>query len=161
MQRLHLAVVLVALASAACTQSPIDTTAGTHLDALAIHEGAKQAQATLSDFFAKARQPPAGTTSYAVRVRMQEGRDTEYFWVHEFSWSDDTFTGRIDRQPRLLKRVRPGQTYRFSRSDIVDWSYVDQTTGRTFGNFTGCAPVRPDPSGRADGSQPPPGVDCL
>ncbi len=105
-------------------------------EARARQEAAQQAQATLDEFLAKARQLPAGTKSYAVKVGIREAVGTEYFWIDEFSWSDGTFRGRIKDEPRLVKSVKPGQIHTFSRSDIVDWTYVDETSGRTFGNFT-------------------------
>jgi uncharacterized protein YegJ (DUF2314 family) len=108
-------------------------------EALAMRQAVEKAQATLDDFLVKATQLPAGTRAYAVKFAVKEGRETEYFWVNEFSWSDGTFTGRINDEPRLVKSIKPGQTYKFSRFDIVDWMYIDENSGRTFGNFTACA----------------------
>ena len=144
MQRHTIAAALAILAALACTQSipvleeDIDA-ARLHSEALAMRQAAEKAQATLDDFLVKAKQPPAGTKAYAVMVGIQEGRDTEYFWINEFSWSDGTFMGRINDEPRLVKSIKPGQTHRFSRSDIVDWTYIDDKSGRTFGNFAACA----------------------
>ena len=144
MQRHYIAAALAFLATVACTQSMTEwekeyETTSRQREALAMRQAAEKAQATLDDFLSKAMQLPAGTKSYAVKVAIQEGRDTEYFWVNEFSWSDGTFTGRINDEPRLVKSIKPGQIYKFSRLDIVDWTYFDEKSGRTFGNFTACA----------------------
>ncbi|HEY6510937.1 MAG TPA: DUF2314 domain-containing protein [Burkholderiaceae bacterium] len=141
MQRHYIAALLTVVASLACAQSVTErekhnTTTSAQGEALAMRQAAEKAQATLDDFLAKASQLPAGTKSYAVKVGVREGRDTEYFWVDEFSWSDGTFTGRINDEPRVVKRIKAGQIHRFSRSDVVDWTYVDEKTGKTFGNFT-------------------------
>jgi len=155
MQRHHIATALAILAALACTQSiPVlekdIETARLQSEALAMRQAAEKAQATLDDFLVKAKRPPAGTTAYAVKVGVREGRGTEYFWVNEFSWSDGTFMGRINDEPRLVKGIKRGQTYRFSRSDIVDWTYIDEKSGRTFGNFTACVPSSKPPPAGAD-----------
>jgi len=137
----HIAAALTVVATAACTQfitglGKDNETTSTQGEALAMRQAAEKAQATLDGFLSKASQLPAGTKSYALRIRIQEGRDTEYFWLNEFSWSDATFMGRINDEPRRVKGVKPGQIHKFSRSDIVDWTYIDETSGKTFGNFT-------------------------
>ncbi|HEY2977162.1 MAG TPA: DUF2314 domain-containing protein, partial [Burkholderiaceae bacterium] len=108
----------------------------------------------------KAKQQPAGTSSYALKVRIQEGRDTEYFWVEEFTWSDGSFTGRINNEPRLVTSIRPGQIYKFNRSQIADWKYIDAKSGKTFGNFTACALLSKQPPAQADEIKRRDGLDC-
>ena len=120
----------------------------------------EKAQATLDDFLSKAKQLPAGTSSYALKVRVQEGRDTEYFWVEEFTWSDGSFTGRINDEPRLVKSIKPGQIVNFSRSQIADWKYLDEKTGMTFGNFTACALLSKEPPDKAKEIKRRDGLDC-
>jgi len=137
----HLAATLAVLAAAACTQPFTEwdkgrETTGLQREVLTMRQAAEKAQATLDGFLSKASELPAGTKGYALRIKVQQGRDIEYFWLNEFSWSDATFTGRINDEPRLVKGVKPGQIHQFSRSDIVDWTYVDETSGKTFGNFT-------------------------
>ena len=165
MPRHPIAVALTVLAAAACTPSiPVlekDVEAArVQSEALAMRQATEKAQATLGDFLTKAKELPAGTKDYAVKVGVREGRATEYFWVNEFTWSDGEFTGRINDEPRLVKRIRPGQMHRFSRSDIVDWTYVDATSGRTFGNFTACALSRTRSPVEAGELKPRKELDC-
>lgn len=165
MQRHNIAAALVSLAALACTQSfsaweKEYEAARMKSEAVAVRRATEQAQATLDDFLVKAKQPPAGTTSYALKVEIREGRNREFFWVNEFSWTDVTFTGKINSEPRLVKTVKPGQVHRFGRSDIVDWTYVDERNGRTFGNFIACALSGKEPPARADGSRSGAGSDC-
>jgi uncharacterized protein YegJ (DUF2314 family) len=146
MQPHCIAALLLSLSALACTQA---ITAGTRNDETtilqredpALRRATEKAQATLDDFLTKAMRQPARTSSYALKVRIQEGRDTEYFWLDEFTWTDDSFTGRIRNEPRLVQSIKPGQIVKFSRSQIADWKYLDEGTGRTFGNFTACALV--------------------
>ena len=154
----HVAVALTVFAvfaAVACTHT-IEAT-HTQSEALAMRQATEKAQATLDEFLVKAQRLPAGTKAYAVRVGVQEGRDTEYFWVDEFSWSDGTFLGRINDEPRLVKNIKPGQMHRFSRLDIVDWTYTDENSGKTFGNFTACLPSSQQPP--VDGSKVKRGKD--
>lgn len=167
MQRHHIAAAPLLFAALACTQ-PIteraennETTSMQSEEAVLMRRAAEKAQATLDDFLTKAMRPPAGTNSYAVKVGIPEGRDTEYFWVNEFTWSDSSFTGRINSEPRVVKSIKPGQIHKFSRSQIVDWMYIDETSGRTFGNFTACALLSKEPPAQAEEFKRRHGLDCL
>src|SRR5215510_5750293 len=144
MQRHAIAAPLLLLCTLSCTQSPIeraqnDETTSMQSEESALRQAAERAQATLDDFLTKAKLQPAGTSSYALKVTIQQGRETESFWVEEFTWSDGSFTGRINNEPRLLTSIKRGQIVRFGRSQVADWKYLDETTGRTVGNFTACA----------------------
>jgi len=101
----------------------------------ALRRAAEHAQATLDGFLTQAKQHPAGTSGYALKVKVQEGRDIEYFWVDEFTWSDGSLTGRINDEPRLVKGIRRGQIHKFTRSEVADWKYFDEKSGKTVGNF--------------------------
>ena len=126
----------------------------------ALRQAAETAQATLDAFLAKAGQQPAGTSAYALKVMIQEGRDTEYFWVQEFTWSDGAFTARINNEPRLVKSIKAGQIVKFGRSQVADWKYVDDKTGRTLGNFTACALLTKEPPAQAEETKRRDGLDC-
>jgi uncharacterized protein YegJ (DUF2314 family) len=160
-----IAAALAVLAAVACTQ-PItgrvndDETTRRQNEALAMRRAAEKAQATLDEFLTKAMQLPAGTKSYALKVAIRDGGDTEYFWVNEFSWSDGAFVGRINDEPRLVRSVRPGQIHKFGRLDIVDWTYVDETSGKTHGNFTACALLSTQPPAEAAKLERRNDLDC-
>jgi uncharacterized protein YegJ (DUF2314 family) len=165
MQFQRIAAPLLFLSVLACTQpiterAPNDAMATQQSEEPALRRAAERAQATLDDFLTKAKLLPAGTSAYALKVRFQEGRDTEYFWVHEFTWSDSSFTGRITDEPRLVKSVKPGQIHKFSRSQIADWKYLDEKTGTTFGNFTACALLSKEPPAQAEEIKRRDRLDC-
>lgn len=145
MPRHPIASTLIVLTTVACASQPLpewprrDGSSAQTVDAAVVRQAAGKAQATLDEFLVKAAQLPAGTKGHAVKVGIRDGPATEYFWVDEFSWSDGQFRGRIVDEPRLVTNVKPGQMHRFSRFDIVDWIYIDENIGTTFGNFTACA----------------------
>lgn len=165
MQRHCIAALLLLLSTLACTQfiterAQNDATTNTQSEEPALRRATEKAQATLDDFLTKAKQLPAGTSAYALKVRVQEGRDTEYFWVEEFTWTDGSFTGRINNEPRLVKSIKLGQIYKFSRSQIADWKYFDEKNGKTFGNFTACALLSKEPPAQAEEIKRRDGLDC-
>ena len=165
MQRHCIAAPLLLVSTLACTpltteRAQIDGTATTPSEEPALRPAMEKAQATLDAFLTKAKQQPAGTSAYALKVRVQEGRDVEYFWVEEFTWSDGSFTGMINNEPRLVKGVKLGQVYKFSRSQVADWKYRDENNGRTFGNFTACALLSKEPAARAEEISRRDGLDC-
>jgi uncharacterized protein YegJ (DUF2314 family) len=159
------AALLLLLSVLACTQ-PIterahnDAMTHSQSEELELRRAAEKAQATLDGFLTKAKLLPAGTSSYALKIRIQEGSDTEYFWVDEFTWSDGSFTGKINNEPRLVKSIRLGQVYRFSRSQIADWTYLDENIGKSFGNFTACALLSKEPPAMADEIKRRDRLDC-
>jgi uncharacterized protein YegJ (DUF2314 family) len=98
------------------------------------------ARASLDQFLELARIPPPHLRGFALKVGIKEGVDiVEYFWVNDFIQSGDSFSGKINNRPLLVKRVRTGQIYKFQRGDIVDWTYIDMETRTVHGNFTACA----------------------
>jgi uncharacterized protein YegJ (DUF2314 family) len=135
-------------------------TANFQSEETALRKAAEKAQATLDDFLAKAKQQPAGTSGYAMQVKVEDGRAIEYFWVEEFTWSDGSFTARIDSEPQRVKSVKPGQVYRFSRSQVADWKYLDEKKGKTMGAFTACALLSTEAPARAEEIKLRDGLDC-
>ena len=165
MQRHRIAALLLLPSIAACTpfttgRARDDQAATMQSEDPALRQAMEKAQATLDDFLTKAKQQPAGISGYALKVRVQEGRDVEYFWVEEFTWSDGSFTGKINNEPRVVRSVKPGQTYQFSRSQVADWKYRDDKVGKTFGNFTACALSSKEPAAQAAETQRRDGLDC-
>ena len=169
MPRFHdmrrIAAPLLLLAALGCAQSfteraQNDETTNEPREPPALRRAAEKAQATLSDFLTKAKLQPAGTSAYALKVRIQEGRDTEYFWVEEFTWSDGSMTARINNEPRLLKSITRGQIYKFSRSQVADWKYFDEKSGKTVGNFGACALLSQQPPEQAEETKRRDALDC-
>jgi uncharacterized protein YegJ (DUF2314 family) len=107
-------------------------------DAPAMRKAFARAQATLDDFLKKAKAPAAKTSAYAIKVKIRDGQMSEYCWVSDFKQDEKSFSGVLGNEPRIVKNIRLGQTYRFNRDQIVDWVYLDEK-GHMLGNFTMCA----------------------
>jgi uncharacterized protein YegJ (DUF2314 family) len=99
-----------------------------------------KARASLDQFLELARIPPAHLRGFSLKVSITEEPDIiEYFWINDFSQNGDSFSGKINNRPVLVKRVRAGRAHQFQRADIVDWTYIDTETRTVHGNFTACA----------------------
>lgn len=126
----------------------------------AMQRAFEKARATLEDFLQKAKSPPAGTTSYSLKVGIRQGKDVEYFWIGNFTQTESGFTGTINNEPRMVKSVRFGQQYAFPRDHIVDWTYIDRNERRMVGNFTVCALLTKEPAAEAEAMKKRFGLRC-
>ncbi len=126
----------------------------------AMRKAFESARATLDEFLAKLKAPPAGTGAFAVKVGVRAGADIEYLWIGRLSIDGERLSGRIDNAPRTVKTVKAGDTFAFARDDIVDWLYIDRPRRRMRGNFTGCALMAREPPKEAAALRKQLGLAC-
>lgn len=98
-----------------------------------------KARATLDGFLDLLAAPPPGTRLYAVKLRITDGGNVEYFWANNLKRDGDRFSAQINNTPRSVRNVKMGQVMQFTRGEIYDWMYVDDGKRRMMGNFTACA----------------------
>lgn len=115
----------------------------------AMRRAFEQAKTSLDTFLAKAKAPAAGTDSYALKVAISDGQNTEYFWVVDFAGQGEQFTGVLNNQPRLIMKHRYGEKIAFRKDQIADWTYMDANNRRMHGNFTACALLTNEPPAQA------------
>ncbi|HEU5406146.1 MAG TPA: DUF2314 domain-containing protein [Nitrospira sp.] len=125
----------------------------------AMQKAMGRARAGLEDFLRKAGSPPANTDQYSVKVRVSEGDNQEYLWVSNLKVQGDLCSGRIDNLP-MIRSVKKGQSYSFAKTEIVDWTYIDKSKKKVFGNFTTCALLTKEPPGVAESIQRQYGLEC-
>jgi uncharacterized protein YegJ (DUF2314 family) len=126
----------------------------------AMRTAMEKGRATLDQFLSKAKAPAEGTAGYAVKVGISDGRNTEYFWIAEFTATGTSFSGVIHNQPEVISSVKSGQTYSFNRDQIVDWTYFDEAHHKMLGNFTACALLSKEPAEEAAEFKRSYGLDC-
>jgi uncharacterized protein YegJ (DUF2314 family) len=119
-----------------------------------------KARTTLDNFLRLASAPAPGTSDYSVKVAVSDGKNTEYFWVSDFERSGEKFTGRLANEPRIVKKYKNGQKFEFPRNLIVDWTYIDASKRKMFGNFTACALLTKEPPEEARKFRERFGLDC-
>ncbi len=121
-------------------------------------EAISNAQATLDGFLSTWKAAPPGTSGYKLKVRIQDGANSEHFWVSPFREDGDRFVGILANSPNVVKNVKEGQAIRFSRLDISDWGYVKE--GKQIGSFTVCALFKTMPKAQADAYRRDYGFTC-
>lgn len=145
--KLSLPILCLAFANCSATVSGQNLLDKAARDELAYMEGEDpamrkafaQARATLDGFLRHAATPTQGTSGHALKVAVSDGRTTEYFWVGRLKRSGTSFSGELGNEPREVKKYKLGERFSFSRSQIADWMYVDDSKKRMIGNFTACA----------------------
>ena len=95
------------------------------------------------DYFLKtARSKPEGTQGFSVRIGVQEDGITEFFWIFPFEQYEGEFAGRVSSDPKQVSSVFKGEVIRFSRGQIIDWTFDDKKTNVMHGNYTGCVELQ-------------------
>ncbi|MED5618900.1 YegJ family protein [Ideonella sp. BN130291] len=160
-----LAVALAVIASGALAQSISDKATKDEVIDMSQEEPAMRkafarAAETLPTFLELAAKPKEGTSSYALKVAISDGRNTEYFWVNAFSGEGEVFTGTLNNEPRLVKKYKLGERIIFRRAQVVDWTYIDTVNKRTVGNFTACALLSKEPLEQAAAFMRQYGLSC-
>ena len=119
---------------------------------LAMDAAFAKAAASLDDFFAVWRNPPAGAKGFSVKIGLidtpnppgyaivqprEEGSGKiEWFWTRDLRTDGAGFAAEIDNDPEWLEHVQRGWTIHFARQDIGDWMYLQN--GKIIGNATAC-----------------------
>lgn len=157
---------LVAFASPLLAQSVADSIAKDEIVNMqdedpAMRRAFAAAREGLDDFLKLAKRPAAGQDGFALKVGIMKGDDTEYFWVTDFAAKGGAkFEGEINNEPRIVDSVKLGDRYTFTRSQIVDWLYVDETQQKMVGNFTMCALLTQEPPAEAEQIRRQYKLDC-
>lgn len=118
----------------------------------------KEARATLPGFLKLAQNPRSTMRSVAVKVAVNDGKQTEYFWITPFRKIKYGYSGLIDNEPRLVKSVRANSRIRFKESEIIDWMYVEN--GIMHGNYTSCAILKKESEEERLAFRKEFGLDC-
>ena len=69
------------------------------------------ARESLDEFLKLAKKNSPKHSGFALKVAISQGKDTEYFWVTDFSSQSATaFQGIIGNEPKIVDTVELGQT---------------------------------------------------
>ena len=99
-----------------------------------MEQATADARATFDDFLLRFRRPRPGDSSFHVKVRIEDENGVEHFWVGDLKLDAEQFSGKIANEPGIVKKVKMGQTYTFTRSEVSDWMYL--SNGTMQGNYT-------------------------
>ena len=150
-----------AVAQAAPAPDHTDVVVGMSDDHPMMSKAFKRARAELDDFLKVARAPAAHQSDFAVKVGLHDGEGTEYVWISDFAEdARGNFSGVINNEIEIVTKYKLGDTYRFTRTDIVDWLYFDSRETRMYGNYTMCALLTQEPAEQAEAMKKQFKLDC-
>ena len=120
----------------------------------------KKAQASLDNFLKIHASNDPNIDVESVRVRLTEGKVTEYVWIHPFEKDGNGYKGKANSVPSRLKKLPIGGQVSFKREDIVDWTYFEIKARRMHGNFTTCVQLAKAPAAEVEALKKSYGLDC-
>lgn len=120
----------------------------------------KKAQGSLDAFLKIHAANDPNIDVESVRVRLTEGKVTEYVWIHPFEKDGNGFKGKANSVPSRLKKLPVGGQVSFKREDIVDWTYFEIKARRMHGNFTTCVQLAKAPAAEVEALKKSYGLDC-
>ncbi len=120
----------------------------------------KKAQGSLDGFLKVHASNDPNVDVESVRVRLTEGKVTEYVWIHPFEKDGNGYKGKANSVPSRLKKLAVGGQVSFKREDIVDWTYFEIKARRMHGNFTTCVQLAKAPAAEVEALKKSYGLDC-
>ena len=92
------------------------------------------ARSTFDAFLNRFKNPQPGDEDFNIKVKIEDAHGTEYFWLGDLRLDSEPYQGVIGNDPGIVRNVKFGQQYSFSRADISDWMYM--SNGVMQGNYT-------------------------
>src|SRR5262245_7744662 len=117
---------------AGCSHKPDTLTY--KFDEKKMEQAIAEARSTFDTFLARFRSPHPGDEEFHVKVRIEDKNGVEHFWVSELKLDSEPYSGKIADDPGIVKKVKFGQVYNFTRGEISDWMYM--ANGKMQGNYT-------------------------
>jgi len=120
------------LLAGGCSRKPETLTS--NYDEKKMQKAIEDSRAAFDEFLTRFRNPQPGDDAFHVKVRVEDKNGVEHFWVSDLKLDAEPYSGKIADEPGIVKKVRFGQNYSFSRSEISDWMYI--ANGKMQGNYT-------------------------
>jgi uncharacterized protein YegJ (DUF2314 family) len=124
-------IILLAAAFSACSTKP-DTLITSGYDEKEMEAAIARARSEVDQFIAELTQPTG--EDHAVKAPIEDGGETEHFWLTDLKYKDGQFEGTINNEPGLVKNVKLGQKWKIKKEEISDWLYMRD--GKMHGNYT-------------------------
>ncbi len=71
---------------------------------------------------------------FAVKAPIEDGGETEHFWLTDVVYKDGEFEGTIGNDPGMVKNVTIGQQWKLKKMEISDWMFFRDD--KMHGNYT-------------------------
>jgi len=115
-----------------CSRKPETLT--NNYDEKKMQQAIEEARSKFDEFLARFRNPQPGDEHFDVKVRIEDKNGVEHFWVSDLKLDAEPYSGKIADEPGIVKKVKFGQEFSFTRSEISDWMYMAK--GKMQGNYT-------------------------
>jgi uncharacterized protein YegJ (DUF2314 family) len=115
-----------------CSRKPETLTS--KYDEKKMEQAIAEARSSFPEFLNRFRAPQPGDDDFHVKVRIEDKNGVEHFWVSDLKLDSEPYSGKIADEPGIVKKVKFGQDYSFSRDEISDWMYMAK--GKMQGNYT-------------------------
>ena len=102
----------------------------------AMNSAIAEARRRLGEFFAIAKNPPAGAEGFKLKVMVSDDSGVEHLWFSPFKEIEGGYAGVLVNEPNIIESMKHGEVYAFRESQITDWGYV--LNGKQIGSYTVC-----------------------
>jgi len=127
-----LLLVALILSGIGCSRKPETLT--DKYDEMKMEKAIADARSTFDTFLTRFHNPQPGDEMFNVKVKIEDKNGVEHFWVTDLKLDKEPYSGKIGNDPGIVKKVKYGQDYTFTRSEISDWMYM--ANGKMQGNHT-------------------------
>ena len=94
----------------------------------------QKARVTAPEFAKALGAPKPNQDGFAVKLRVTDGKATEYMWISDLSFDGQSFRGRLGNTPDAVTGVKLGDELAVKPGELSDWMYVED--GRLVGGYT-------------------------
>jgi uncharacterized protein YegJ (DUF2314 family) len=100
----------------------------------AMNAAMDEARAKVDQFVAALTKPSPKQKDFTFKKKFEEGGKVEYMWITDVRVKGETLTGKLNNEPRTMKKVRIGASVTIPKAEVADWMFVDD--GRLVGGYT-------------------------
>jgi uncharacterized protein YegJ (DUF2314 family) len=127
----HLWLLLLLAVCSACDQKPETLVEGGY-DEAEMDAAIARARSEVDSFIAILEKGDG--EDFGVKAPIEDGEETEHFWLTDVSYEDGVFEGLIGNDPGVVKNVKFGQKWTIKKNEISDWMFMRD--GKIHGNYT-------------------------
>jgi uncharacterized protein YegJ (DUF2314 family) len=103
-------------------------------DHAAMHRAVTEARKTVGRFITALKHPAPGQQDFEIKKPFIENGQVEHIWLSDVQFVGNRFQGRVDNQPRKIRKLKLGQLVSVNPNEISDWLYIDH--GKLVGGYT-------------------------
>lgn len=90
----------------------------------AMNRAMQQARATAETFIKALAAPGPTESNFAIKAGFRDGAATEYVWLDNVRYNDNTFFATVGNTPEKVRSIRYGMPVKVQRDAIADWMFI-------------------------------------